>query len=1272
MANLDTTRHPHASGKRYVAARMQQGRSILDADWNADVQLKREDIRQTLEELACAYGSTNAGFSVTDVVDASVEIANGLTAYTYDFSLRPGTLFVGGMHFETGPDETFLTQQDWLQLDTSSDNVPPFQPTVASLVGQAFLDPEEVGSPARNDFVYLEAWEQPVTAIEDSELRERALGGPDTSVRIRRMRRIHVAANVSDSDPAEAFEQLKADLETAGTGAFEGESVEFKSAARLTVTPVTESSEQPCGPKPPSGYIGHEDQAIRVEVRNETSIIWSFGNAAPLYRVTVGVGGTTVTLLNRPRDSRLQPKAGQIVELIPWGSKLPNDEKVAELTGELIRVDKGYEPATGELILAQPPSAEVLSWYENHPDHQSPRDTEHPSYFYMRLWNRGGDVDSDVLLEASDAPVELGHTGLQVQLSGAGSDGDYWIIAARRSTPDIVVPWQLLTNEAPHGPRRYYVPLALLRWEAPLRYLTEAEKDQYDLDEIVSFEQQNGTYAVWGPLRKRILDGRRRLARLCSGCGTIIVGDGVNTYGMVDSLELALGLLPASGGRIHLLPGDHIGEVTLDSVQDITITGCSRRSNIINKTITGGGGSIYAQGDPLITLKDCQNIVLADIFVRPESAVGIKLENTVNNNRDIRIEGVHFDVQGSVPTPNYALPQAAILGLGGERITVENCHVEIVDVLNYVPAIVLGGTELRIRGNYIHVEATQDPVAHAMGGVQILSFSQDVEVTDNIIRGGWGHGISLGHLITVIVGGSLDLDLDANASWSNLNRTLGDALSNLHNFGVAGESATGMNVDEYWTPGGPVIDVRIRDNRILDMGMSGVSTGGFADVNDPERHRFIVAIDVDVHRNEIVGNMQLDVLDPTVFTDFDVAVGGVCLSAAINLLVRENRIVDNGVDYNTPIAGVGVVTGQGLVITDNFIADNGIEYDTPDDPIAYVGLRGGIAVTEVVFTRGYTFRDALTGVTVLRPSFDLVNNDVALTVRKNEVYHRVGKALWVAAGFGPIVVSENSFHGLGDPVTSASIESSQLCYGDPGSIELTFEAQGSCVEISNYATSPLLTYTATIPTMLYGDENTPTFENGPIEFHANDVSLNWHWLDGYPCSVLLSSLDCIKVTDNVMSANMNSAHVPDAGGAGSDDAQFLLDAIADPPPANMSYLLVNCWAGATSTVQASGNRFEERRFDCLFSYLGSHAAAFGSQPADATRTQTANAAMTSMNVGSHCMVSITSPGVGSLPVVVGPANADNVTIYEAISGCGVEAVVDISGGNQRVCIKPTP
>jgi hypothetical protein len=49
------------------------------------------------------------------------------------------------------------------------------------------------GSAVRRDLVYLDVWREPVTYVEDPEIREIALGGPDTSTRMRLRQRVRVA-----------------------------------------------------------------------------------------------------------------------------------------------------------------------------------------------------------------------------------------------------------------------------------------------------------------------------------------------------------------------------------------------------------------------------------------------------------------------------------------------------------------------------------------------------------------------------------------------------------------------------------------------------------------------------------------------------------------------------------------------------------------------------------------------------------------------------------------------------------------------------------------------------------------------------------------------------------------------------------------------------------------------------------------------------------------------------------------------------------------------
>jgi hypothetical protein len=556
-----------------------------------------------------------------------------------------------------------------------------------------------------------------------------------------------------------------------------------------------------------------------------------------------------------------------------------------------------------------------------------------------------------------------------------------------------------------------------------------------------------------------------------------------------------------------------------------------------------------------------------------------------------------------------------------------------------------------------------------MGGLQILSFSERVEVSGNVIRGGWGYGIALGHMLNTESPNMAGVtQLNATTSWAKVwgGRSLGDMLSNMHDYPVnTFESPTTGDLVN-WTPGGPLIDVCIRDNRVTGMGLSGISTGGFANwgipLPDPPP-RFIVAINLDIHRNEIIGNLQIGDLPELPFGAGYLCVGGVCLAASVNAQIRENVIAENGVNYEMPTVGVGLIVAQGAVIQDNIIVDNGPPSD-PDTRITWNGVRGGVVALEVTPIRDNVIPNSVEAIEVLMPTFNLRRNEVALTIRKNEVRQRTGKALWVLFGFGPMVATENSLHGFGDAMTDFAIMNSYLAYSSsvPEAL-LSRPAQGACVEIRNYGYSPAVDYGAgDIQTVIFSDPANPTIPGGAVDFSRNEVSLEWHWLNGYAASVVLSSLDSVKLTDNVMRAVMGNVFVP--GPEAPPDQLFLSALLAIGGTATRSFLMVNCWAGATSTVQASGNRFEEPRYDCLFSYIGAHAPAFGVGTPDTVLTELQHRYVMTMNVGSHCLIRPHAPPVGS------PTPANNVSIYQVVADCNRYASVTLGGGDQTVHIQP--
>jgi hypothetical protein len=422
--------------KHWSSLKAQQGRLLTDDDVNEADEITKEDIRRTRADLIGTSGSPDDGF----------KIANPrLSGTAMDFDLSPGTIYVGGLRATLESTEAFSLQKDWLQ--------------------QTAADRPALPGTERIDAVYLEVWQQPVSSTEDDELREVALGGPDTSVRVRTMRRVRVLPNVGTESCSDAWAKVTASLGL-------GSDNERTNDATLTVgyLPNTAPAADLCSPSVQSGYLGAENQAIRVQVGSGgKTLLWGFDNASPLYRVIVttdAAGAPVIEFLQPPKDEAHWPLAQQVVELLPWSAVLPNGEKVADTdSGFLAKVTAAYDPATQTIkVTPDVPAAFGNTW-------QSRSDapgisTPQASYFYLRVWNRGADIASPPELPFTvGSPVELADTGITVTITGTTMrPGDFWIIAARPESPAKVVPWALETGRLAEGIRRFYAPLGTVHW----------------------------------------------------------------------------------------------------------------------------------------------------------------------------------------------------------------------------------------------------------------------------------------------------------------------------------------------------------------------------------------------------------------------------------------------------------------------------------------------------------------------------------------------------------------------------------------------------------------------------------------------------------------------------------------------------------------------------------------------------------------------------------------------------------------------------------------
>jgi len=161
---------------------------LTDDDWNENARMENEIQRETNTEIIGPFGSPDNGFKIKNL-----RLDSGLI----NFDISAGTIYLGGLRLEMDKLESYRLQKDWLQQPALTDGTPVFN------------------EKERYDLVYLEAWQQAVSAIEDGSLFEVALGGPDTTTRVRNMRRVQIASGIGFSSCAEAWKKLVTDWKDA-------------------------------------------------------------------------------------------------------------------------------------------------------------------------------------------------------------------------------------------------------------------------------------------------------------------------------------------------------------------------------------------------------------------------------------------------------------------------------------------------------------------------------------------------------------------------------------------------------------------------------------------------------------------------------------------------------------------------------------------------------------------------------------------------------------------------------------------------------------------------------------------------------------------------------------------------------------------------------------------------------------------------------------------------------------------------------------------------
>ena len=318
-------------------------------------------------------------------------------------------------------------------------------------------------------------------------------------------------------------------------------------------------------------------------------------------------------------------------------------------------------------------------------------------------------------------------------------------------------------------------------------------------------------------------------------------------------------------------------------------------------------------------------------------------------------------------------------------------------------------------------------VAKNQGGIQIGGRSRSVFVIDNLIQGGRGNGITLG---------SFDV-LDANGD--DTGSTIGvivlqeDPCSNTGTLQPPTHVPTGTGTSGgSIVAGGPLIDILIDHNRILNMGMCGIGPVGFFDLRTV--FEIISIEDLTITSNTITNVLLRDTAAVNTFgtaassqasanndaTDAatgsfatfgtvdagtSTPYGAISVASVENLVIRDNAITNFGSKPGIKANGIFVLIGEMVEISRNQILEtrDWTQTSSSESTANPGGVHGGIVIA-IVTPPSITDAAALTSFSkaLFEPGLP------ALRVEENVVRVALGQA-FVAIGLGPFAISNNHF-----------------------------------------------------------------------------------------------------------------------------------------------------------------------------------------------------------------------------------------------------------------------
>jgi hypothetical protein len=659
----DRARISYNPRQQYRSVVMQQGRVTLEADWNEAQSIASEALRRETLDIVGPTGTPDNGYAVS------------VPASSFDLQIGMGSMYVGGMRAYLYESELYSQQSDWLD----------------SGIDPAWV-PVPTATPTTNEYIYLFLREQEVSAVEDSDLKDVALGGPDTAQRTRLVQHVERLATTGTDCPSAL---AAAQISWAASGfTLDTTNMQVQSFARLLVSPLNTVTTTPCDPVAQGGYLGADNQLIRVQIANAPGgglcLVWGYDDASFLYLVTV-VDPTHIQLQTAPVDAEHYPQSGQTVEVLMAAAQLSNGQYVAAPSGQIFTLGAPYDPGSMQVTL--PPG--LSSVYGD-----GTSTTPAPAQVYMRVWEQQLPLTPGTSQTLGNA-LTMVQTGYQVTLTSVNGQpfrvGDYWMFAVRPSTPQLVYPERYLASaQPPDGPREWICPLGVVLWSTTPPTVSNCRNP---FDNLVTL-----TSVATG------------------GCCTVNVTADAHNQGLF-TIQMAINQILSTGGRVCLGPGTFYLQSTI-SISGVTLA--------IDISGEGAAAAVIQTGTGVTTLiAPAPSQTASNPAVLITDSVGVSITDLQLNF-----------APGYVTAPNALTGAAASLANPGimiqnsSSVTVERCSLVCTgNQYGPNPAVAFGGytVQTAIQNNVIQFIAADGSGGPGTGFSRLATYSADTDGQTNFL-----------------------------------------------------------------------------------------------------------------------------------------------------------------------------------------------------------------------------------------------------------------------------------------------------------------------------------------------------------------------------------------------------------------------------------------------------------------------------------------------------------------------------------------------------------